>query len=180
VRLIDADQLSCETAILNEHFGSSDDGAIDLKKVDRASFVFVLTVDNPFGGHRHRLCGENRMIHRPESERLMSFRSQGASHRAHESTDCDVPRSVSADQSLEQCLLDTQRHVSQLEEIAHRLAKLSFPSLHSPPSAIALLHEANRRLSMEVEEFSRDVIVVQHLAASHSQYAGQDWSHNGS
>ena len=64
----------------------------------------------------------------------------------------------SADQTLELCLLETQRQVIRLEEIVHRLTSVAGRAggAEPPASVVSLLAERNRRLRSEVDEFSRD------------------------
>ena len=62
----------------------------------------------------------------------------------------------SADQSLEYCLLETQRQVQRLEEIVHRLASIAGRSVEAPTGVMTLIQESNRRLRSEVDEFSLD------------------------
>ena len=69
----------------------------------------------------------------------------------------------SADQSLEYCLLETQRQVQRLEEIVHRLTALSGRIMEPPKGVMTLIQESNRRLRNEVDEFSLDSHAVVNL-----------------
>lgn len=62
----------------------------------------------------------------------------------------------SADQSLEYCLLETQRQVQRLEEIVHRLTSVAARDVEPPTGVMTLIHESNRRLRSEVDEFQLD------------------------
>ncbi len=68
----------------------------------------------------------------------------------------EAPVLRSADQSLEYCLLETQRQVQRLEAIVHRLTSIAIHSIDPPTGVLTLLHESNRRLRTEVDEFSLD------------------------
>ncbi len=65
-----------------------------------------------------------------------------------------LPRS--AEQSLEYCLLETQRQVQRLEEIVHRLTSVAGRSVDAPTGVMTLIQESNRRLRSEVDEFFLD------------------------
>ncbi len=63
---------------------------------------------------------------------------------------------LSLDQTLEQCLLETQRQVHRLEEIVHRLTFATSASGAPTIGALSLIQEGNRRLRQEVDEFALD------------------------
>ncbi len=66
----------------------------------------------------------------------------------------------SADQTLELCLLETQRQVMRLEEIVHRLTSVAGTGGAPPTGVMSLLREGNRRLQREVDEFAYDAHAV--------------------
>ncbi len=66
----------------------------------------------------------------------------------------------SADQTLELCLLETQRQVMRLEEIVHRLTSVAGTGGAPPTGVVSLLQEGNRRLQNEVDEFAHDAHAV--------------------
>lgn len=104
-------------------------------------------------------------MHRPETYLRMTSEAPGARVGAEACTQPSAQR-FSMDEAMERCPLDTRRHVSRLEEIAHRLATLWFRTRRAPDGAIVLLTEGNRRLRVEVDEFHRDLHALQHLADS--------------
>jgi hypothetical protein len=108
-------------------------------------------------------------MHRSSNNRLSAAATPNVVHRSVKASINGISQWISVDESLERCLLETRRHVYRLEEIAHRLSKLAFPSSHAPAIALDLLKEGNRRLMQEIEEFNSDLHVVQHLAAAHLQ-----------
>ena len=65
-----------------------------------------------------------------------------------------------ADQTLELCLLETQRQVMRLEEIVHRLTSVAGTGGAPPTGVMSLLREGNRRLQREVDEFAHDAHAV--------------------
>ena len=66
----------------------------------------------------------------------------------------------SLDQTLEQCLLETQRQVCRLEAVVHRLSSVTTLETLTPQSALTLIQEGNRRLKGEVDEFTLDLHTV--------------------
>ncbi len=74
----------------------------------------------------------------------------------------------SADQSLEYCLLETQRQVQRLEAIVHRLTSITDRSVEPPNGVLTLIQESNRRLRTEVDEFALDSHVALTLVTPRS------------
>ncbi len=70
------------------------------------------------------------------------------------------PHDQTLDQTLEQCLLETQRQVYRLEEIVHRLASVASRTTLAPVGVMSLIQEGNRRLQREVDEFTLDSYAV--------------------
>ena len=66
----------------------------------------------------------------------------------------DSARLRSADQTLELCLLDTQRQVHRLEEIVHRLTSVAATGGEPPTGVMSMIQEGNRRLQRRIDEFS--------------------------
>jgi ferritin-like metal-binding protein YciE len=79
-----------------------------------------------------------------------------ARHASPESDSPRVKQSLSLDQTLEQCLLETQRQVYRLEEIVHRLGTVAARTTIAPVGVMSLIQEGNRRLKHEVDEFTLD------------------------
>lgn len=69
----------------------------------------------------------------------------------------------SPEQTLELCLLETQRQVVRLEEIVHRLTSVAGRGGAPPTGVMSLLQEGNRRLQREVDEFAHDAHAVLHI-----------------
>ncbi len=74
----------------------------------------------------------------------------------------------SADQSLEYCLLETQRQVQRLEAIVHRLTSITDRNVEPPTGVLTLIQEGNRRLRTEVDEFAMDSHIALTLAKPRS------------
>jgi hypothetical protein len=107
-------------------------------------------VSSPLGDER------NPFMHISQVD--LSEQNTGATAR-HSSPESDTPRvrqSLSLDQTLEQCLLETQRQVYRLEEIVHRLGSVAARTSTAPLGVMSLIQEGNRRLKHEVDEFTLD------------------------
>lgn len=83
--------------------------------------------------------------------------SDGGGH-AHGVRPRQVDRTL--DETLERCLLETQRQVCRLEAMVHRLAAVATHAVDAPPGAVTLMQEGNRRLQREVDEFTLDTHAV--------------------